>query len=92
MPDASCEDFEVGEARRLCSRKRVVRACWRAETWAKGVVCGRWRCASLIAVGVVGGLMGGRLCICVFNVVNGDYGVSWFIVELGIGIGFPSEL
>lgn len=44
----SCEDIEPGEASFLCVRKRVVRACWSSETRVKGVVCGRWRCASLM--------------------------------------------
>jgi hypothetical protein len=45
---------EAGEASLLWARKRVVRACWRAETRAKGVVWGRWRWASLIVVVVIG--------------------------------------
>jgi hypothetical protein len=44
---------EAGEDSLLWARKRVVRACWRAETRAKGVVCGRWRWASLIVARVV---------------------------------------
>lgn len=44
------EEIEPGEASFLCVRKRVVRACWRSETRVKGVVCGRWRCASLMVV------------------------------------------
>lgn len=51
--DVPLGDMEAGEASLLCARKRVVRACWRAETRAKGVVCGRWRWASLIVAGVV---------------------------------------
>lgn len=43
-----CEEIELGRASFLCVRKRVVRACWRSETRLKGVVCGRWRWASLI--------------------------------------------
>lgn len=46
----SWEEIEPGEASFLCVRKRVVRACWRAETREKGVVFGRWRWASLILV------------------------------------------
>jgi hypothetical protein len=44
---------EAGEASLLWARKRVVMACWRAETRAKGVVWGRWRWASLIFVVVI---------------------------------------
>lgn len=47
----SCEDIEPGEASFLCVRRRVVRVCWRCETRLKGVVWGRWRCASLILGG-----------------------------------------
>lgn len=44
------EEIEPGEESFLCVRKRVVRACWIAETRAKDVVHGRWRWASLILV------------------------------------------
>lgn len=44
----SCEGIEPGEASFLCVRKRVVSACCRSETRVKGVVWGRWRCASLM--------------------------------------------
>lgn len=47
---SSWEDIEPGEVSFLCARSRVVRACWRCETRLKGVVWGRWRCASLILV------------------------------------------
>lgn len=37
------DDIEPGEASFLCVRSRLVRACWRSDTRAKGVWYGRWR-------------------------------------------------